>query len=66
MTHPRLFYSISEVCDLIGVSRATVARALARGELRSIHVGRIVRISAEALAEWTASLESSPREPVLA
>jgi excisionase family DNA binding protein len=39
--------SISEVQRLLNVSRATVNRLFARGELRRVHIGRAVRIPSE-------------------
>ena len=39
--------SISEVQQLLNVSRATVNRLFDRGELRRVHIGRAVRIPSE-------------------
>jgi excisionase family DNA binding protein len=39
--------SISDVQQLLDVSRSTVNRLLDRGELRRVHIGRAVRIPAE-------------------
>jgi excisionase family DNA binding protein len=47
----RLAYSMREVATAIGVSERSVWAMCNRGELRSIRIGRSVRIPREALAE---------------
>jgi excisionase family DNA binding protein len=39
--------SISDVQRLLNVSRATVNRLIARGEIGCVHIGRAVRIPSE-------------------
>jgi len=39
--------SISEVQQMLKVSRSTVIRLIERGEIRCVHIGRAVRIPSE-------------------
>lgn len=48
----KLLYSRPEVAELIGVSLATVEALTDSGQLASVKVGRSVRVSADALAEF--------------
>ena len=41
MASGRLAYRIAEVCELAGVSRASVEGAVRRGEIRAKTVGRV-------------------------
>ncbi len=41
-----------EVAELIGIGRTKIYEMLARGELPSIHIGRVVRIPVSALNKW--------------
>jgi excisionase family DNA binding protein len=52
------FRKIPEVCQRAGTSRATIYRAVARGELRLTKFGRATRIADSDLARW---LDSLPR-----
>ncbi|MBO1361432.1 helix-turn-helix domain-containing protein [Acetobacter sacchari] len=46
------FYSIREVCEMAGVSRATVQRRLDDGTLQSIKLGTARRITVSSLNGW--------------
>lgn len=46
------FLRSGDVAELLCISRSRVYRMVASGSLRSIRVGRSVRISTEALEEW--------------
>ena len=48
----RLAYTDAEVAALLRVSRRTVYRLRKSGALRAIHIGRSVRISRSALADF--------------
>jgi len=50
----RLAYSMREVAAAIGMSERSVWSLIASGRLRSIKLGRSVRIPSEALAELLA------------
>ena len=50
-------YTTAELAELLNVHPETVRRAAARGDLRSIRVGRDRRYSESAVREWLASLE---------
>lgn len=45
-------YRVPQVATYLGVDRNTVYKLVARGELRSIKVGRHIRIPASALVEF--------------
>jgi excisionase family DNA binding protein len=49
---PRLAYSAQEVCDILGLSRATVDRLLASGRLRSVSHTRRVLVPADELSRF--------------
>jgi excisionase family DNA binding protein len=49
---PRAAFGPEEVAQALGVSRDTVDRLVARGELRSFRVGRRRLISADALRDF--------------
>ena len=55
---PPLLLSTDEVGRMLGVSRAKVYDLLRFGDLRSVKVGAHRRVSAKALAEYVAGLES--------
>ncbi|MGE0542429.1 MAG: helix-turn-helix domain-containing protein [Dehalococcoidia bacterium] len=49
MTEPRKAYTIEEVAEVLQVNPRTINRMLDRGELKGFKVGRLWRISQEAL-----------------
>jgi putative molybdopterin biosynthesis protein len=49
---PALAYTDAEVSSLLRVSKRTVYRLRKSGVLRAFRIGRAVRISAEALAQF--------------
>ena len=57
-------YTLDEVADLLGVSRASVNRAVRAGELRVSRLGwRTVRVMDEALRDYLrAHEETGPRK----
>lgn len=50
-------YTVPEICALMNVSRETVYRWLRTGELRSLKVGGLRRITEDQLNEFLASKE---------
>ena len=48
------FYSVAEVAELLQLHENTIRKALRNGDLAGRQYGRTWRISAEALAEYTA------------
>jgi len=48
--------TIPEVCDELRVSRRTVYRLIEQGRLRTVHIGRLVRITRRELDAFLASL----------
>ena len=51
----RLLLTVPQVEAATGLSRATVSRLLASGELRSMKIGRCRRVPADALRDWVAA-----------
>ncbi len=47
----RLAYSMREVASMLGMSERSIWALCSRGELRSVKLGRSVRIPADAVAE---------------
>ncbi len=47
-------WSVSEVAAQLRVHRHTIYRAIKSGKLKAQHIGAVIRISNEALADFTA------------
>lgn len=66
MDHVRLL-RLSEVADVLRISRTKVYELVASGEIPSLHVGRSRRVPLRALAEWideqTTRRVSAPSPP---
>ena len=64
MMQGKLVYTLDEVADLLGVSRASVNRVVRAGELRVARLGhRTVRVTDEALRDYLrAHEETGPRK----
>ena len=45
----KLTYRVREACDMVGLSRAELYRAIKRGDLRTTKFGRATRIAREDL-----------------
>ena len=60
----KLAYSLDEVAELLGVSRASVDRAIRAGKMRVARLGhRTVRVTDEALRDYLkAHEETGPRD----
>jgi excisionase family DNA binding protein len=54
---PRAAYSVAETCEMLGISRSTVYRLIARRQLRRVHLGRRALIPA---SEITRLMELDP------
>jgi len=50
------YYTTSELAALLAVHPETIRRAAARGDLRSVRVGRDRRYSESAVQEWLRAL----------
>jgi excisionase family DNA binding protein len=50
-----MLLSVEEAADRLGIGRTTMWMLIRRGEIASIHVGRLRRIEPEALAAYIAS-----------
>jgi excisionase family DNA binding protein len=58
MKTQKMFYSVSEVADILGVEKQTVTRLINTGKLKSIKLGRIHRI---AIAHFNTVFGNSPQ-----
>jgi excisionase family DNA binding protein len=52
------FMSVSQIASLLDVSAGTIHRAVQRGELRAVRVGRLLRVRRSWLATWLDSTDS--------
>ena len=57
----KLLYRITEVMDVLSVSRSVIYEEMRAGRLRSVKRGRNRLISASALADYVALLERETR-----
>jgi excisionase family DNA binding protein len=55
---PRVAYSVAEAAAVLGIGRSLAYEMVGRGELRSFTIGRRRLVSADAIAELVAELES--------
>jgi excisionase family DNA binding protein len=60
MRPEKLAYTIKEASAALGVSKATIYRTLANGELQAKKLGSRTLIPADSLRHWIGSLPSSP------
>ena len=51
----KLLYRLSELVEVLGLSRARVYELLREGTLPKVVIGRSVRVPARALEEWVAA-----------
>ena len=54
----KILYREDDVCALLSLSRSGVRRAMGRGELRGIKVGRALRFQREELDRFVEALET--------
>jgi len=52
-------YTVDEVAEATTFSRSTIERAIRRGELVAVHVGRCLAIRPEAVDAWLAANEQA-------
>ena len=62
-TSDRMLLSVEEAADRLGVGRTTMWMLIRRGDIASIHVGRLRRIEPEALADYIASRREPTPDP---
>lgn len=56
-------YTVEEVADILNIGRDKVYYLLRTGQLRSIKIGKLRRITDQHLAEFVASLEDARPKP---
>ena len=54
-------YTVEQVAEMLHIGRDKVYYLLRTGQLRSIKIGKLRRITSQHVAEFIASLESEPR-----
>ena len=54
-------YTVEQVAEMLHIGRDTVYYLLRTGQLRSIKIGKLRRITSQHVGEFIASLESEPR-----
>lgn len=59
----RLLYRPEEAARVLAISRSKLYQMLARGELRSIRIGRAARIPATELRRWLTERLAEAEEP---
>lgn len=60
---PKLLLPITEAARLLGVSSSTVRRLIAAGRLRTINVGKELRVPVAAIEEFVAPAPPSSGSP---
>jgi excisionase family DNA binding protein len=58
----QLLFTIDETAEVLCISRATVYRLLKSGELVGVRVGRLRRVTRQALDRYTSELERNARQ----
>lgn len=58
----QILFTVDETADLLGVSRATVYRLLESGQLVGVRIGRLRRITRQAIERFTSELERRARK----
>jgi excisionase family DNA binding protein len=54
-------YTVEQVAEILHIGRDKVYALLRTGQLRSIKIGKLRRITSRHIAEFIASLEEQPR-----
>ena len=57
----RILLSVEEAAERLSISRAQMWRLISRGDVSSLHIGRLRRIEPEALSDYIASRRSAVR-----
>ncbi len=60
----RQAYRLEEAAEVIGVSGRHLRKFIQKGQLKSFHLGRSLRISVNALDDFVRALENNPKEEV--
>jgi excisionase family DNA binding protein len=58
----RLFFRVTEVAEIIGVSKSKAYELVANGTIPSVRIGGLLRVPAEVLRKL-AEIEDSPEGP---
>ena len=59
---PRLLLTVEEAADRIGVCRSSMFKLIRQGDIRSVKVGRLRRVTPAALEDFVARLSSAGEE----
>lgn len=55
---PRLLLTVEEAADCIGICRASMFKLIRRGEVKSVKVGRLRRVTPAALEDYVRRLSA--------
>ena len=55
---PRLLLTVEEAADLIGICRSNMFKLIRRGEVKSVKVGRLRRVTPAALEDYVRQLSA--------
>ena len=55
---PRLLLTVEEAADRIGICRSNMFKLIRRGEVRSVKVGRLRRVTPDALEDFVRRLSA--------
>lgn len=61
----QLLYTIDETAEILGLSRATIYRLVKSGHLVAVKVGRLRRVTRQALERFTMDLERKARRELV-
>lgn len=53
------FYTVDQVCDLLKISRTTFYDFVQKGKLRPVKIGRMTRVSEQALETFVANMQEA-------
>lgn len=56
---PRVLLTVEEAADRLSLGRTTTYALVRSGELRSVQIGRLRRVPADALAEYVSRLSQA-------
>ena len=60
----RMLLTVEEAAERLSISRAQMWRLISRGDIASLHVGRLRRIEPEALSDYISRMRDHDHPPV--
>lgn len=59
MTQDRIFHSLDETAELLGIGRSGLYNIISAGELKTVHIGRRHLVPADELEAYAARVKDS-------